>query len=88
MSKECTHYFYAGNKTAIDLNQIMLNHLSGTPVVIHSHDELSKGRQLSKKQLENLQNRKTFETGNLASSVCLKKGLHVMFVANTDVEGT
>lgn len=66
----------------------MLNHLSGTPVVIHSHNELSKGRQFSKKQLANLQNRKSFETGNLASSICLKEGPHVMFMANTDIKGS
>ena len=76
--------FFAEKKPSIDHNELMLNKLQSLSLSIKAIDEFPKKLKISDRELENVQNRKLSETGNLANILKLKLDAQVIFLSNTD----
>ena len=76
--------FFAEKKPSIDHNELMLNKLQSLSLSIKAIDEFPKKLKISDRELENVQNRKLSETGNLANILKLKLDAQVMLLSNTD----
>ena len=79
-------HFFVENKPSIDHNESILNKLQSTSLSIKAVDEFQKNLKISDRELENVQNRKLSETGNLVNILKLKVDAQIMLLSNIDIE--
>ena len=79
-------HMFAEIKLSVDYNELMLNKILEDVISINAIGEVLQDIHLSDKQTETFRTRKIGDTGNLASVLNLKVGVHVMLTINIDLK--